>query len=98
MFLKLMSSKAVVLSDPLLYEAEPEGMYLRQNNQLPKYHQGITEVTKLPQRKQISTRSALTATLYRPGKQMHENVRDTLVRSILSLALLDDCVTFEPQT
>ena len=91
MFLKLISSKAVVLSDPLLYEAEPEGMYLWQNNQLPKYHQGITEVTKLPQRKQISTQSALTATLYQPGKQMHGNVRDTLVKSILSLALLDDC-------
>jgi len=59
MFLKLISSKAVVLSDPLLYKAEPEGMYLRQNNQLPKHRQGITEVTKLPQREQISTRSAL---------------------------------------
>jgi hypothetical protein len=91
MFLKLISSKAVVLSDPLLYEAESEGMYLRRNNQLPKYRQGITEVTKLPERKQISTRSALTATLYRPGKQMHENARDTLVKSILSQALLDDC-------
>ena len=100
MFLRLISSKVVVLSDPLLYEAEPEGMYLRQNDQLPKYSQGITEVTGLPQSKQISTRSALTATLFRSGNQMHENVKDTLVKSILSLALdfhtatLDELYTF----
>lgn len=93
-------SFVVVLSDPLLYEAEPEGMYLRQNDQLPKYCQGTTEVTRLPQRKQISTRSALTATLFRSGNQMHENVKDTLVKSILSLALdfhtatLDELYTF----
>jgi hypothetical protein len=82
MFLELISSKVVVLSDPLLYEAEPKGIYLRQSDQLPKYRQGITKVTKLPQRKQISTRSALMAALFRSGKQMHENVRDTVVKSI----------------
>ncbi|OCL13660.1 hypothetical protein AOQ84DRAFT_385248 [Glonium stellatum] len=80
-------SFAIVLSDPLLYEAEPEGIYLRQNDQLPKYYRGAREATKLPQLKQVSTRSTLMATLLQPRHQVHKNARNVLVRSILSLAL-----------